>query len=177
MCSQKKYAYSANKAAAQSSGCGGAGAQQQRPAPGSSLRCKRTKKWTQTTRLRLTGLIAQALPPLAAHPRTAVRVALAQGAPSCILSTHRLLTLPATACISATVIPSCKLKITLSRRCTQASECLSSRRLQRHRSCPLAAGRRNGASVPSKSGLWQIQACCPILYHCRAANPSCTLYR
>ncbi|KAL3144835.1 hypothetical protein ABBQ38_001942 [Trebouxia sp. C0009 RCD-2024] len=57
---------------------------QQRPAPGRSMRCKRTKAWMQTTRLRLTGLIDQALPPLTAHPRTAVRVTLAQGAPSCI---------------------------------------------------------------------------------------------
>ncbi|KAL3144083.1 hypothetical protein ABBQ32_003877 [Trebouxia sp. C0010 RCD-2024] len=52
---------------------------QQRPAPGRSMRCKRTKAWIQTTRLRLTGLIDQALPPLTAHPRTAVRVTLAQG--------------------------------------------------------------------------------------------------
>ena len=56
-----------------------AGAQQQ-PAAGSSMRCNRSKDWTDHTGFRLTGLIGHALPPLAAHPRTAVRLALAQGA-------------------------------------------------------------------------------------------------
>lgn len=61
-------------------GCYAAGAEQ-RPASGSSMRCNRSKDWIHHTTCRLTGLIGQALPPLAAHPRTAVRVALAQGAP------------------------------------------------------------------------------------------------
>lgn len=43
------------------------------------MRPARDKAWVTTSAARLQILISQALPPLAAHPRTAVRTALAQG--------------------------------------------------------------------------------------------------
>ena len=46
---------------------------------GQSMRPARDKAWVQTSAARLQVLIAQVLPPLAAHPRVAVRTAFAQG--------------------------------------------------------------------------------------------------
>ncbi len=46
---------------------------------GQSMRPARDKAWLQTSAARVQVLIAQVLPPLAAHPRIAVRIALAQG--------------------------------------------------------------------------------------------------
>ena len=51
---------------------------------GQSMRPARDKTWVQTSAARLQLLIAQVLPPLAAHPRMAVRTALAQGQPAAL---------------------------------------------------------------------------------------------
>lgn len=58
---------------------------------GQSMRPVRDKAWVQTSAARLQVLIAQVLPPLAAHPRMGVRTALAQGQPAAL---HPVLYLP-----------------------------------------------------------------------------------
>ena len=58
---------------------------------GQSMRPARDRAWVQTSAARLQVLIAQVLPPLAAHPRMAVRTALAQGQPAAL---HPVLYLP-----------------------------------------------------------------------------------
>ncbi len=51
---------------------------------GQSMRPARDEAWVQTSAARLQVLMAQVLPPLAAHPRMAVRTALAQGQPAAL---------------------------------------------------------------------------------------------
>jgi len=58
---------------------------------GQGMRPARDKAWVQTSAARLQLLIAQVLPPLAAHPRMAVRTPLAQGQPAAL---HPVLYLP-----------------------------------------------------------------------------------
>ena len=70
-------------------GCGIAEVQrvQQKPmqsGEGQSMRPARDEGWVHTSAARLQVLIAQVLPPLAAHPRMAVRTALAQGQPAAL---------------------------------------------------------------------------------------------
>lgn len=51
---------------------------------GQSMRPARDKAWVQISAARLQVLIAQVLPPLTAHPKMAVRTALAQGQPTAL---------------------------------------------------------------------------------------------